>query len=69
MVAWYLAEKFNTGTQLIPEQAFDRLRLRFFVQNCGKIIGAFYGFIGYNKKSKEDQDKQLANVNKVFTEI
>ena len=37
--------------------------------NVGKLIGAFYSFIGFHKKSKEDQEKVLAGVNKALQEF
>lgn len=54
---------------MIPEDAYDRLRLRWFVQTHGKFVGAFYGFIGFNKKSKEDQEKQISSVHNVLLDI
>jgi glutathione S-transferase len=51
LISWYLAEKYSSGTSLIPEQAYDRLRLRWFVNTYGKLIGVFYGFKGYKYKS------------------
>lgn len=52
LICWYLSEKYDTGSQLIPADPFDRARLRHFIQSNGKVIGMFYGFKGYNKKSK-----------------
>lgn len=64
-----MAEKYSTGTKLIPDDPFDKLKLRFFTQSHGKVIGAFYGFKGYKNKSKEDQEKQLESLNKILGEL
>lgn len=66
LVSWYVAEKYKTGTQLIPEDAYDKLRLRWFVQNSSRFIGAFYGFKGFGNKTKEDQDKNLNKITKIL---
>lgn len=52
LISWYLAEKYQTGTPLIPEDPFEKLKLRHFTQTHNKFVGAFYGFIGYKTKSK-----------------
>lgn len=52
LISWYLAENYQTGTNLIPNDAFDKLRLRHFAQTHGKISGATFGFFGFGKKSQ-----------------
>ena len=33
LISWYIAEKFETGTKLIPEKMDDRLKMRMFIGN------------------------------------
>lgn len=51
LISWYVAENYETGTQLIPENAYDRLRLRWFVAHNGKVTGSFSSFFGWGKKT------------------
>jgi glutathione S-transferase len=52
LIYWYIAEKYQSGTQLIPDDPFDRLRLRWFVQSNAALIDSFYGFKGFRQKSE-----------------
>jgi glutathione S-transferase len=63
LISWYLAETFNTGTELIPKDTFDRAKLRHFIgETPGKVIGAFYSMMGYQKKTKEVQEAAIKQV-------
>lgn len=39
------------------------------MQTHGKFVDAFYGFIGFNSKTKEDQEKQINSLHKVLSGI
>lgn len=43
--------------------------MRFWIGNVGKLIGGFYGFIGFNKKSEEDRGKILGSLNNTLQEF
>ena len=59
LIAWYVAEKFKTGNELIPSDHALRLKVRWFGSSLAtKVFSAFYSFIGYLKKS-EDEKKLL----------
>ena len=57
LVSWYIAETFKTGTELIPEDPFQRLKMRRFISNVpGKLIAGFYspkGWLQMNDKEKD----------------
>jgi glutathione S-transferase len=56
LISWYLAESFPTGTSLIPEDPFERLRVRRFIQEVpGKLISAFYSTMHFSTKSQQEQ--------------
>lgn len=53
LISWYIAEKFPTGTKVIPEDLGERLKMRMFIGNFTKIIPSFYAFKGWKDKSEE----------------
>jgi glutathione S-transferase len=63
LISWYLAEKYKSGMELIPDDAYDRLRMRWIIQENGKFIGLFYGFKGFKSKSTEEQQKHINSLN------
>lgn len=74
LISWYLAETFPTGTQLIPTDTFQRLKMRRFIQEVpGKLIAAFYSTRNYHLKTEEEKiqvvNKILENLRIVEREI
>ena len=70
LVAWYVAEKFKTGNQLIPEDPVKNLKMKWFASAMsGKIMSTFFSFRGYPKKSEEDKEKVKENAHKLFEEL
>ena len=48
LVSWYIAESFQTGTKLIPDDSFYILKMRRFIANVpDKLITAFYSPKGW----------------------
>lgn len=49
-----MAEKYNNqGHQILPEDAFERVQMRLFIQNFTNKLGGFVGTIlNWNKKSE-----------------
>lgn len=69
VIAWYVAEKYQTGTQLIPEDAYDRARLRIFVSEQMKIGQAFVSLIGLSKKTEEEKKQALEKVKTAVADL
>ena len=58
LISWYLAEKFDTGTQLIFDDPAKKLKMRFIINTCSSpVISAFYSFKGWDSKSEEEKKK------------
>lgn len=56
-VSWYIAETFNTGSQLIPDSPLERAKIRYFITEVGsKIVSAYYGFIQYHKNPSKQKE-------------
>jgi glutathione S-transferase len=64
LVSWYISETFSTGTELIPKDIFQRAKMRHFIAEYpSKVIGGFYGFMGYHSKPKEAQQTAIEKCN------
>ena len=57
MISWYIAEKFLTGTKLIPDDFGERLKMRMFIANFTKLVPAFYSFKGWKDKSESEKEQ------------
>jgi glutathione S-transferase len=70
LISWFIAEEYSTGTQLIPEGSFDRLRMRRFIQHTmDKVNSAMFIFKGFHLKSKEEQTAITDKVHAVLAEL
>lgn len=57
LVSWYLAEKYPTGTELIPKDPVQGVKSRWMGQSFApKIASVFNGYKGWKNKSVEEQE-------------
>ena len=67
---WFLSENYETGTNLIPKDEVQRLKMRWFIKNItSKFVSAFYSSKGMNKKSLEEQEKIKENTVATILEV
>ena len=69
ITSWYLAETFQTGTQLIPESPLERAKLRHFLNEfAGKVPGIFHSLLTYEKvaENKASIDEKAAQTLEAF---
>ena len=70
LISWYIAEKFPTGTKLIPKDLGERLKMRMFINNyASKIITSFYSFKDWSLKSEDEKEKLCEKARSNFEEF
>lgn len=58
LISWFVSEEFSTGTELIPKDSFERVKMRWFIKDTvPKLVGAFYSTKGMAKKPEDEQKK------------
>jgi len=70
LISEFIIDEFKTGSELIPRDNFDKVRMRRFINSVvPKLISNFYGFFQFNKKNEEEQKKIKENLDAALREI
>ena len=53
LISEYINDEFKTGSELIPKDNFDKVKMKWFIRNIvPKLVTNFYTFNHFNKKSQ-----------------
>jgi glutathione S-transferase len=67
LIAQYVDDTFDPKQSLFPGSAYDRHRVRFFLEQVGEFVGAAYGFL-MDRSGKDEFEANVKNLEKLLAE-
>lgn len=67
LIAQYVDDTFDPKQSLFPGSAYDRHRVRFFLEQVGEFVGSAYGFLS-DRAGKDEFEANVKNLEKLLAE-